>query len=378
MIEVRARDSEPAGDERPRTSPVGRKYSSSYDDVVVTTIGMAALCDEMRTQGVNRESLLAPVGLDGPALDDPSGQITYGMKVKFFQNIGRLTRDPCVGLRAGQRHRLQDFGIYGFALSSFATLGEALSFGLANHRLAGSILERNPRFDGECAVIECHDVFGLHQILPLVADFAFSTMHRVAFLVMGRPLRSLRLRLPYPAPPHAALYSDLFHCAVEFDADVLEWHFDKAELSEPCPNASLLTQRMCVAVCDQMMRSLETNEPAILRAVRTECFRAGSAGDFPSVPDLAMRLHMSQRTLTRRLAQIGVNCQDIIDDVRARLAKELLGNTGLSVDEVAVHSGFSDASNFSKAFRRWTTETPAEYRRRVSWRDQFEGLPKSN
>ena len=233
------------------------------------------------------------------------------------------------------------------------------------------ILERNLRLDGEVAVIECHDVFGLHQILPLVADFAFSTMHRVISLCLERPCKSLCLKLPYPAPSYASLYSDIFRCEVVFESNVLEWHFDRSLLGEPLPNANLMTERMCVAICDRMLKALETDEPAIVRAIRTECFKSGAAGDFPTVNELAARLRLSQRTLTRRFAEYGLNCQDLIDDVRSRLAKELLGNTGQSVEDIAVRLGFSDASNFSKAFRRWTSETPAEYRKRVSWRSQL-------
>ena len=349
------------------------KLSRSYDDIVVTTIGMAALCDEMRSQGCDRESLLGPVGLTSELLDDPASHISYRNRVLFFENIYRVTRDPCVGLRAGQRHRLQDLGIYAFALSAFPTVGQAMRFGLKNHRLAGSILERNLRLDRDIAIIECHDAFGLHRILPLVADFAFSTMHRVISLVLERPCRSLRLKLPYPAPPYASLYSDIFRCEVMFDTDVLEWHFDTDVLNEPCPNANLLTERLCVDVCDRILKSLGTDEPPIVRAVRMECFKSGSARNFPTVNELAARLHLSQRTLARRFAEVGLNCQDLIDDVRSRLAKELLGNTGSSIDEVGVRLGFSDVSNFSKAFKRWTSETPAEYRKRVSWRDQLAG-----
>lgn len=350
-----------------------RKFGGAYDDVLITTIGLSALCDEMRVQGFNRESLLTPVGLTTASLVDPTSRITYRQKIKFFQNLHRLTRDPCVGLRAGQRRRLQDLGVFGYALSSFSTLGAAICFGLSHSRLAGSILERNLRVDGDIAVIEAHDVFELLEILPLVVEFSFSTMHRVTSLAMERPFRSLRMKLPYPAPPYAALYSDLFRCSIEFDADVLEWHFDAAQLADPCPNASLLSERMCRDICERMLKSLESDEPAIVRAIRRQLFKHASSGNLPNVPELASRLNLSLRTFTRRLNEVGVNCQDVIDDVRSRLAKELLGNTGLSVDEVAARMGFSDASNFSRAFKRWSAETPAEYRKRVSWRDQFAG-----
>lgn len=62
----------------------------------------------------------------------------------------------------------------------------------------------------------------------------------------------------------------------------------------------------------------------------------------------------------------GSGYQDILDDVRRSLAEEFLRNTGLSIEEIAARTGFSDASNFRKAFRKWTGELPAEYRPRTS------------
>src|SRR5208283_2845638 len=130
MGRAQTRALSPAQGLRDRQKAAGA-FSGAYDDVVITTIGLGALCDEMSVQGFNRDSLLAPVGLTAASLDDPASRITFRQKIKFFQNLNRLTRDPCIGLRAGQRHRLQDLGVYGYALSSFSALGAAICFGLA-------------------------------------------------------------------------------------------------------------------------------------------------------------------------------------------------------------------------------------------------------
>jgi transcriptional regulator GlxA family with amidase domain len=94
-----------------------------------------------------------------------------------------------------------------------------------------------------------------------------------------------------------------------------------------------------------------------------------------TVDALAERLKLSARTLRRRLAELGFNCQDVIEDSRNRLAKELLGNTELCVDDIAARIGYSDASSFRKAFKRWTSKTPADYRSDVAWRDPLAHSP---
>lgn len=71
---------------------------------------------------------------------------------------------------------------------------------------------------------------------------------------------------------------------------------------------------------------------------------------------------LSARTLHRRLDEVGTSYRDIINAVRSRLAIEFLGRTDLSVDQIAKRTGFSDVSNFRKAFKRWTGQTTSHYR----------------
>jgi AraC-like DNA-binding protein len=113
-----------------------------------------------------------------------------------------------------------------------------------------------------------------------------------------------------------------------------------------------------------MLQSFNDDEPELVRAVRSACLNG--VGGFPRVVDVAARINVSPRTLHRRLAESGISYQAILDGVRRRLAEEYLRNTTLSIEEIAARTGFSEASNFRKAFKKWTQELPADYRRRMS------------
>jgi len=71
---------------------------------------------------------------------------------------------------------------------------------------------------------------------------------------------------------------------------------------------------------------------------------------------------MSSRTLKRKLQQLGTSYQKILDDLRKGLAVEHLTQTSSTVDDIALMLGYSDASNFARAFRRWTGRSPTDYR----------------
>jgi AraC-like DNA-binding protein len=334
-------------------------YGRDLEAAAHSMLGMGALFAEMAERGVAAKALLQGTGLDARQLDDAQTLISHQQKVTIFRNVLRLAPVPDIGLRAGARQRLSDFGVFGYALVSSRTFGDAVVLGMKHLRLAGPVLEKRFRIEGDTAVFEGRDVLDLGTVLPLATEFWFSSILKLTSYVLEAAFPSRLLLLPYRRPPHAAAYERLFGCPVRFDAGVMEWHFDAAVLGAPCPNANPITADLCVRFCERMLESLP-DETALSRSIRTACLNG--RGAFPNADEMADRLGLSERTLHRRLAQEGKHYQEIVDDVRRSLAMEFLSNTSLSVEEVASRVGFSEASNFRKAFRKWTGHAPAHFR----------------
>jgi AraC-like DNA-binding protein len=87
-------------------------------------------------------------------------------------------------------------------------------------------------------------------------------------------------------------------------------------------------------------------------------------GGIPKMDEVARKLHMSARTLQRRLQDDGLSFQDLVAEVRRDLSARYLEEADMSLAEVAFLIGFSEVSTFHRAFKQWTGLTPAEYRRR--------------
>ncbi len=85
-----------------------------------------------------------------------------------------------------------------------------------------------------------------------------------------------------------------------------------------------------------------------------------------TVETVAAQFRMSERTLRRRLREEATSYQEILDDVRAELARHYLTKEKREIVEVALLLGFSDQSAFTKAFRRWIGQTPADFARAKS------------
>lgn len=327
-------------------------------------LGLSGLFDEMAAQGWSASDLLVGTGLSPDSLHHVSARISHHQKLLLFRNVHCRTRDPLVGLRSGQRLRLSDFGVYGYALVSSQNFGQAVALGIRHIKLAGPVLEKTFRIENGVAIFEGYDLIPLGALLPLVCEFWFSSMQRLVEYILEQPFRADRLLLPYPAPPHAAEYEKVFHCPVRFDAGVMQWHFDPALLNLPCPNANAITSSMCLQFCERIVGTMHDEEPEFAKMIRLTLL--GGRGRFLNAEDMASHLHVSNRTLHRRLATLGMSYQNLVDDVRRRLADEYLKDTTLSIGEIAERTGFSDASNFRKAYCRWSGISPKEFRARNS------------
>jgi AraC-like DNA-binding protein len=96
-------------------------------------------------------------------------------------------------------------------------------------------------------------------------------------------------------------------------------------------------------------------------------------GKWLSINEAAELANVSVRSLQRKLAARDVIFSDLVDGVRAELAAEMLENSDVAVGEIAAALGYSTASNFTRAFQRWTGETPAEFRRRAQKESELRG-----
>lgn len=339
---------------------VGR-YGSDLGAATHSMLGLAALVDAMADLGVGADALFDGTGIAPGAMADPQARISHVQKIALFGNVLRLSPEPAIGLLAGQRQRISDFGVFGYAVLTSATMADAIAFGIEHVRLVGPVLEKSFRVEGEVAIFEGHDVMDLGPLLPLATEFWFSSIHALISRAIERPHRSRRLLLPYPAPAYARRYEDVLLCPVEFDAGVMQWEFDAALLPLPLPNANPITADVCAGFCARMLEDIG-REHALVKAIREACLNR--MDDLPRAEQMAGQLNLSTRTLHRRLVEAGTSYQAIIDGIRERLAVEFLERTDLSVDEIAERSGFSDVSNFRKAFKKWTGQTPAYFRDR--------------
>jgi AraC-like DNA-binding protein len=334
--------------------------SGDPDAPTQNLVGLGALAAELAAEGVSVRDLFARTGVDIAELEDARARISHRQRLAIYRNAKRLAKRSDVALLAGARQRISDYGIYGYALVSSRNFGDSLLFSLDHVTMAGpAVRQISFRIEQTTAILRSHGLETLGDLLPFAAEFWRSSMTSIFSRVLESPFPSKRMIFPYPAPVHWRNYERMFNCPIDFDGDRMEWHFDANVLELPCPNANPITAKICQQVCDVVM--IETpGESELARRIRAACLN--SPNRFSAAAEIAADLGLSLRTFHRKLAQEGLSYQTIVDGMRRSLAIELLENTHMGIDQIAERIGFSDATSFRKAFKKWTSRSPSAYR----------------
>ena len=195
---------------------------------------------------------------------------------------------------------------------------------------------------------------------PLIETFLLSLQSLVESAI-GGPVTEARFEIAGAAPTYAARYQDYFHCAVRFGADHTALVIPRAWLDLPCPHADPIMHDSCVRELEAQARGL-CGANFFAGAIESLMAASGDAGI--GLADVARRLGVSRRTLTRLLQESGTSFQEIRETHLKHRARALLQEGVLTVAEVAQRIGYEDPRTLGRAFRRWFSASPRSIRAR--------------
>lgn len=308
--------------------------------------------------GVDPDPLFVAAGLDPAALADPNARYPVRRTAELWRRAVQATGNPALGLDVARQVTPTTFHALGYAQVASANLREAFERAVRYFRIVADTgelaFERDgPNYALTIRVPAGEDAPAVESIDAFVAVFV-----RMVRGLAGRDADPLRVELARPSPNDPGPWQRAFRVMPEFGAVSNRIEYPAALIERPLETANPeLARHNDAVVIAQLARLQRQGFTDRVRAVIVETLPDGP----PTGEAVAARLHLSARSLQRRLADEGTSFSELLDATRLELARSYLEAGTHTVGEVTFLLGYSDASAFSRAFKRWTGVAPSAW-----------------
>jgi AraC-like DNA-binding protein len=330
-----------------------------------TTLAAAAKVIAETLQGnyaVDPVGVFSDAGLDYSQLSVSEARYPWRKMQRLWIRAVEVSGDPCFGLYAGRNIRPTSFHALGFSWLASQTLLGSLERLCRYHRVISTVpLELSIEPDRDKYVFAANINDPAHVPTDAAVDSFMIAVVQLCRTATDQHFCPISIALRRANPGHIDEYIKFFDCPVSFDAKQNLIHFDKDSLEKQLPGDNIALARANDAVAEKYLDSLDPQKVASeVRELLITLLPSGKS----SQKTIANRLNRSLSTLQRQLQNEGTNYKGILEHTRKNLATEYVLDGHLSLSQIAYMLGFSDQSNFSRAFKRWTDSSPREYRHR--------------
>jgi AraC-like DNA-binding protein len=312
----------------------------------------------LRWQIPNAE-FLSPLGLSAAELTQPGARVSLAQARQLCERAHALTGEPGLGIYLGLQMRISAYGYLGFAAMAAGTLREAIELGSRFAPTRTTAVSLGLEVESDLASVVIAEQTPLGSIRETLIFALLFGLSQIGSALTGRELWG-RMELAFPVPNYFHRFAHIGRGAIVFGQPRHRLVFDATLLELPLVMADPVALQLAQKQCEQELDALGYGGPLLAR-VRELLLHPG--GGFLTQKELARRLCLSVRTLKRRLSESGLSYSALLDEQRRNRALLLLRNGELSAEAVAERLGYSDAANFTRAFRRWTGTTPRRYRK---------------
>ncbi len=309
--------------------------------------------------GLDRDELVRLSGFAESELADPDARVPVQKLWQLWRLAIERTGDEDVALRVILSTPLRAYGLVGYAMANSPTLGVAMER-----------LSRYSRIVTEAVRVDwaCDYAIGRVTILQnaRIGPHRSAADARLGFVVAavrelaGATVKPIEVHLPYPRPADVSALAAALGGPLHFDRPHGALTFDRATLALPVAGADATLGGYLDAHAERILGSI--GEPASFRERVRKAIWSALRGGQRDLQVVAVSLGVSPRTLQRRLRDDQTSFGELLDEVRRELALGLLQGRDLAVYEIAFLLGYSEPSTFHRAFRRWTGQSPREFR----------------
>jgi len=322
------------------------------------TIGSCAIAIArvLDARGIDSGLILREAGIEHRLQNDPLDRLPHRTVKKLFELSVEATSDPYLGLSVARVMQASNIHALGYSLSSSSTL---LAF-----------CQRVVRYYRLLSQAACYSIEEDENEIRLIGQFLVDIVNEtqdafVGFLIqfMRTLYRSdfapLRVELNRPEPkPGPDPFIDFFRAPVDFGCEKIVLHFNRedmtAALTGANPELALYNDNIVIGY----LAELEQDDT--VAQVESKLISSLSAGHV-TLEMVADQLNISASSLKLKLAEQNTGFQEVLDNARKNLSLSYMYQSDITISEIAYLLGFAKTGSFSRAFRRWTGQSPRQY-----------------
>jgi AraC-like DNA-binding protein len=317
------------------------------------------LATRLEEAGVPVSAVLRRAGLPQDLFAQTRILVSTEELFALWHAIAEVSKDPAIGLKLGTETRTERFHPSGLAALSTENFGAAVEH-MARYKRLSVPEEIVHERDAEEWAIQFRWTLAVDVEPQVLIEHCFAWMLTIARHGSGTRISPLRLELVQPRT-HLKALEKHFGCSIVCGAarNAIVFRTTDAAIPFVTRNAELL--EMLAPQFENDLKHHTETEDTFLELVRG-AIQQRLTGHRPTTNAVARELHMSSRTLQRRLQESGSSFQRVLDEARHQMARYYLRNSVLELNEAAYLLGYEDASSFARAFRTWEGIPPGQFR----------------
>jgi AraC-like DNA-binding protein len=299
-------------------------------------------------------------------LDDPDIKLSLQQNCALMEASLHISRDPHLGLHIGERTTVNVLGIAGYLMETSKDLLTAL-LNLQQYTASFSTLYYFgiDVKDGE-AVYVCEPIQVWNDLSPETArqsvDIAFAGSLHILRLLTGAWLQPLRVCYRYPRFADTKEHERVFKSAPLFNQSCNALVFASEDMNR---NVIGYNRALNGVFTEMLQNKLGTENQSVIQRIRFTILEL-SRLSFPSLEEVAAQMHLTPRTLQRKLQDEHTSFRAECDSIKQELACNLLSSKSISVAEVSDRLGYADQAAFQRAFKQWTGTTPKAFQQKAA------------
>ena len=312
-------------------------------------------------RGLPEKEMLGDIALDAPDTNLPEGRISL-IDTGTILNRALKGYGPELGYDVGLRVKLTNHGIVAYGLMALANGREVIEYGMRFMALSIPYISLSYELIGDTCQIKVRETVSLGHHRQFCIDSFLAGLSVFADQLLAEmPTIDRRPEIYFetPEPAHFKRYQDVLppcHFNAAFDGMILPAAFLDTELK----TSDQITASSVFKQCETALVMRGNAERSVVDHVRS--LFDTSEDHYPTLSQAANALHLSERSLKRKLQQHGFSYQQLLNQARAEKAKQLLHDSTLNLADIAEMLGYANAPSFTRAFRQWTGMAPSAYK----------------